>query len=75
MGLLEGASMGPLEGPHKGEKVKLYLTRDLRGHEMGPYLVAKRSGKSGLMGTLKAPLRALTGTLRVSIGIPLSQAP
>jgi hypothetical protein len=33
--------MGPLEGPHKREKVKQYLTRDLRGHEVGPYLVAK----------------------------------
>jgi hypothetical protein len=25
--------MGFLEGPHKREKVKQYLTRDLRGHE------------------------------------------
>jgi hypothetical protein len=39
MGLLRGlngapkrTSMGPLEGPHKREKVKQYLTRELRGH-------------------------------------------
>jgi hypothetical protein len=50
MGLLRGlngdlrrTSMGPLEGPHKREKVKQYLTRDLRGHEGGPYPVARRS--------------------------------
>jgi hypothetical protein len=64
MGLLKGLNgaprrtlMGPLEGPYKREKVKQYLTKNLRGHEVEPYL------------------RALTGTLRVSIGIPLSQAP
>jgi hypothetical protein len=43
-------SMGPLEGPHKSEKVKQYLTRDLKGHEVGPYLFARRAGKSALMG-------------------------
>jgi hypothetical protein len=50
MGLLRGlngahrkTSMGPLEGPHKREKVKQYLTSDLRGHEVGPSLVARRS--------------------------------
>jgi hypothetical protein len=43
MGLLRGlngaprrTSMGPLEGPHKREKVKQYLTRDLRGMKWGP---------------------------------------
>jgi hypothetical protein len=46
-------SMGPLEGPHKREKVKQFLTRDLRVHEVGPYLVATRSGKSALMGPLE----------------------
>jgi hypothetical protein len=82
MGLLRGlngaarrTSIGPLEGLHKREKVKQYLTRDLRGHEVGPYLVARRSGKSALMGPLEGPIAALTGTLRVSIGILLSQAP
>jgi hypothetical protein len=82
MGLLRGlngaprkTSMGPLEGPHKRQKVKQYLTRDLSGHEVGPYLVARRSGKNALMGPLKGPMGALTGTLRVSIGILLSQAP
>jgi hypothetical protein len=40
--------MGPLEGPHKREKVKQYLTRDLRG----PYLVARRAGKSALDGPI-----------------------
>jgi hypothetical protein len=79
MGLLRGpngaprrTSMGPLEGPHKREKAKQYLTRDLRGHEVGPYLVARGSGKSALMGPLKGPMGALTGTLRVSIRILLS---
>jgi hypothetical protein len=67
--------MGPLEGPHKREKVKQYLTRDLRGHEVGLYLVARSSGKSALMGPLEGPMGALTGTLRVSIGILLSQPP
>jgi hypothetical protein len=66
--------MGPLEGPQKGEKVKQYLTRDLRGHEVGHYLVARRSGKSALMGPLEGPIGGLN-SLRVSIGIPLSQAP
>jgi hypothetical protein len=51
-------SMGSLEGPHKREKVKQYLTRDLRGHEVCPYLVA-------LMGPLKGcnggPNRDLKG--------------
>jgi hypothetical protein len=45
--------MGPLEGAYKSEKVKLYLTRDLRGHEVGPYLVARRAGKIALMGSLE----------------------
>jgi hypothetical protein len=82
MGLLRGlngtprrTSLGPLEGPHKREKVKQYLTRDLREHEVGPYLIARRSGKSALMGPLEGPMGALTGTLRVSIGILLSQIP
>jgi hypothetical protein len=66
--------MGLLEGPHKREKVKQYVTRDLKGHEVGPYLVARRSVKSAVMGPLKGPMGALTGTLRVSIGIFLSQA-
>jgi hypothetical protein len=47
---------GPLEGPHKREKVKQYLTRDLRGHEVGPYLIARRAGKSALMGLLEGPI-------------------
>jgi hypothetical protein len=51
--------MGPLEGPHKMEKVKQYLTRDRRGHEVGPYLVARRSGKSALTG----PIEGLIGGL------------
>jgi hypothetical protein len=62
MGLLRGlngaprrTSMGPLEGPHKREEVKQYLTRDLSGHEVGPYLVARRSEKSALMGPLEGP--------------------
>jgi hypothetical protein len=67
--------MGPLEGPHKRDKVKQYLTRDLRGNKLGPYLVARISRKSALMGPLEGPIGALTGTLRVSIGILLSQAP
>jgi hypothetical protein len=62
--------MGPLEGPHKMEKVKKYLTRDLRGHEAGPYLVARRAGKSALMGPLEGPIggpnRDLKGVLRDS---------
>jgi hypothetical protein len=49
-------SIGPLEEPHEREKVKQYLTRDLRGHEVGPYLVARRSGKSALMGPLEGPI-------------------
>jgi hypothetical protein len=48
--------MGPLKGPNKREKVKQYLTRDLRGHEVGPYLVARRAGKSALMGALEGPI-------------------
>jgi hypothetical protein len=66
VGLLRGlngaprrTSIGPLEGPHKRETVKKYLTRDLRGYEVGPYLVAKRSGKSALMGTLEGPIGGL----------------
>jgi hypothetical protein len=51
--------MGPLEGPHKSEKVKLYLTRDLKGHELRPYLVARRAGKSALMGPLEGPIGGL----------------
>jgi hypothetical protein len=80
MGLLRGlngaprrTSMEPLEGPHKREKVKQYLTRELRGDKVGPYLVARRSGKSALMRPFE--LGAVTGTLRVSIGILLGQAP
>jgi hypothetical protein len=79
MGVLRGlngaprmTSMGPLEGPHKREKVKQYLARDLRGHEVGPYLVARRSGKIAIMGPLEGPVGAIIGTLRVSIGILLS---
>jgi hypothetical protein len=49
-------SMGPLEGPHKMEEVKQYLTRDIRGHEVGPYLVTRRSGKSALMEPLEGPM-------------------
>jgi hypothetical protein len=37
--------MRPLEGPHKREKVKQHLTRDLGGHEVGSYLFARRTGK------------------------------
>jgi hypothetical protein len=51
--------MGPLEGLHKREKVKQYLTRDLRGHEVGPYLVARRARKSALMGPLEGPIGGL----------------
>jgi hypothetical protein len=51
--------MGPLEGPHKSEKIKLYLTRDLRGYEVVPYLVARRAGKSALMGPLEGPIGGL----------------
>jgi hypothetical protein len=51
--------MGPLEGPHKKEKVKQYLTRHLRAHEVGPYLLARRAGKSALMGTLEGPIWGL----------------
>jgi hypothetical protein len=51
--------MGTLEEPHKREKLRQYLTRDLRGHEVGPYLVARRSGKSALMGLLKGPIGGL----------------
>jgi hypothetical protein len=47
MGLLRGfnrapkkTSMGPLEGLQKRKKVKQYLTRDLRGHEVGPTWLA-----------------------------------
>jgi hypothetical protein len=48
--------MGPLEGPRKREKVKQYLTRDLKGHEVGPYLFARRTGKSALLGPLEGPI-------------------
>jgi hypothetical protein len=65
--------MGPLERPYKREKIKQYLTKDLRGHEVGPYLVARRSRKSALMGSLEGPLGALTGSLRFSIGISQAQ--
>jgi hypothetical protein len=51
--------MGPLEGPHKREKVKQYLIRNLRAHEVGPYLVVRRARKSVLMG----PLEGLIGGL------------
>jgi hypothetical protein len=51
--------MGPQEGLHKREKVKQYLTRDLRGHEVGPYLIARKSGKSALMGPLEGPIGGL----------------
>jgi hypothetical protein len=50
--------MGPLEEPHKRKKVKHYLTRDLGGHAVGPYLVASRSEKSALMGPLEGPIGA-----------------
>jgi hypothetical protein len=56
--------MGPLEGPHKSEKVKLYLTRDLKGHEVGPYLVARRAGKSALIGPLEGPIGGLNRDLK-----------
>jgi hypothetical protein len=65
MGLIRGrngdprTSMGPLEEPHKRQKLKQYLTRDVRGHEVGPYLVARRSGKSTLMGPLEGPIWGL----------------
>jgi hypothetical protein len=48
--------MGPLEGPHKREKVKQYLTRDFRGHKVGPYLVSRRAVKSALLGPLESPI-------------------
>jgi hypothetical protein len=51
--------MGPLEGSHKREKVKQYLIKDLRGHEVGSYLVARRAGKSALMGPLEGPIGGL----------------
>jgi hypothetical protein len=51
--------MGPLEGSHKREKVKQYLIKDLRGHEVGSYLVARRAGKSALMGPLESPIGGL----------------
>jgi hypothetical protein len=51
--------MGPREGPHKREKVKQYLIRDLRGHEVEPYLVARRAGKNALMGPLESPIGGL----------------
>jgi hypothetical protein len=51
--------MGPLEGPYKREKLKQYLTRDLREHEVGPYLVARRAGKSAAMRPLEGPIRGL----------------
>jgi hypothetical protein len=56
--------MGPLEGPHKSEKVKLYLTKDFRGHEVEPYLVARRARKSALMGPLKGPIGDLNRDLK-----------
>jgi hypothetical protein len=66
MGLLRGlnvaprrTSMVPLEGPHKREKVKQYLSRDLRGHEVGSYLVARRSVKSALIRPLEGPIGGL----------------
>jgi hypothetical protein len=48
--------MALLEGPHKREKVKQYLTTDLRGHQVGPYLVARRAGLNALMGPLEGPI-------------------
>jgi hypothetical protein len=51
--------MGSLEGTHKGEKVKQYLTRDLRRHKVGSYLVARRFGKSALMRPLEGPIGGL----------------
>jgi hypothetical protein len=51
--------MGPLEGLHKREKVKQYLNRDPKGHEVGTYLVASRAGKSALMGPLEGPTGGL----------------
>jgi hypothetical protein len=35
------------------------LTRDLRGNEVGPYLVSRRTGKSALMGPLEGPIGGL----------------
>jgi hypothetical protein len=55
-------------GPHKREKVKQYLTRNLRGHKVGPYLLAGDLK----MGPLEGHMGALTGTLRVFIEILLS---
>jgi hypothetical protein len=51
--------MGPLERPHKRKKVKKYLTRDLKGHEVGTYLVARSAGKIALMGPLEGPIGGL----------------
>jgi hypothetical protein len=59
-GAPRSASMGPLGGLHKKEKVKLNLARDT---EVGPYLVSRTARKSAQLG-------ALTGPLRVSIGSP-----
>jgi hypothetical protein len=53
-------SMGFLQGPHKREKVKQYLTRDFRGYEVGPYLAARRSGKNAYMGPLEGPIGGVT---------------
>ena len=53
--------MGLVGGPHKREKVKQYLTRDLRGYEVGPYLVARRGGKSALKGPLGDLIGAFIG--------------
>jgi hypothetical protein len=64
--------MGPLEGPYKREEVEQYLTRDLRGLEVGPYLVAKKSRKSALMRPYLVTRRfrksALMGPLEGPIG-------
>jgi hypothetical protein len=51
--------MGPPEGPHKREKVKQYLIRDLKGHEVGPYLVARRAEKRALMEPLEGSIGGL----------------
>jgi hypothetical protein len=56
--------MGPLEGSHKREKVKQYLIRDLRGHEVGSYLVAQRARKSALMRPLEGPIGGLNRDLK-----------
>jgi hypothetical protein len=62
--------MGPLEGTQKREKVKLYLTRNFRRHEVGPYLVVRRAGKSALMGPLEGPIGGLNRDPNFRWGAP-----